>query len=116
MSEKLAAFLAASDRYVKAPARRCLTQIVPMSPDFAKLVNLTGMAEAPRHVIIERLVADGARIVPHREREIRGNTMHVTIGSALTFPVKPGAVWAMDEVGKYGLAYALHLGAPQDES
>lgn len=116
MSEKLAAFLAASDRYVKAPARRALSQIVPMSPDFAKLVNLAGMVEAPRHVIIERLVADGARSVPHSSQEIRGSTLHVTIGSALTFPAKPNAVWPMDEVGKYGLAYAIYLGAPQDES
>jgi hypothetical protein len=69
------------------------------------------MTMAPRHVIIERLVADGAKIVPHSERELRGSTMHIEIGRALTIPSEPGAVLAMADAGKYGLAYATHLGA-----
>lgn len=113
-SDKLTEFITATDRYKKAAARRCLTEVMPMSPDFAKLVNLPGMAEAPRHVIIERMVADGSRIVPHSERTVRGSTLHIQIGVALTLPAKPGAVLAMADTGKYGITYATHLGAPED--
>ena len=110
----LAEFIAATDRYKKAAARRCLTEAMPMSPDFAKLVNMPGLTSAPRHTIIERMVADGSRIVPHSEREIRGSTLHIEIGRALTFPAKPSAVLAMADTGKYGVLYAAHLGAPED--
>jgi len=114
-SDRLDAFIAASDRYIKAPLRRCLTEAMPMSPDFAKLVNMPGLTEAPRHAILERLVADGAQIVPHSQREMRGSTLHIQIGQALTFPAKPGVVLSMADAGKYGLAYAKHLGAPEIE-
>lgn len=108
----LDSFISTRDRYTKAPARRALTERLTMSPDFAALVDMKGASEAPRHVVIERLVSLGSRIVRHVEREIRGSTMHITIGRAMTIPNKDGAAWSMTEAGKYAEAYAVHLGAP----
>lgn len=71
------------------------------------LRGLPGLRETPRHVVIERLVADGAKIVPHSEREIRGRR-------ALTVPKKPNAVLCMADMAKHGLAYAAHLGAVEE--
>ena len=105
-------FISTRDRYTKAPARRALTEWLNMSPDFAALVDMKGVPAAPRHVVIERLVSLGSKIVRCSEREIRGSTMHITIGRAMTIPTKDGAAWSMTEAGKYAEAYAVHLGAP----
>jgi hypothetical protein len=105
-------FISTRDRYTKAPARRALTERLDMSQDFAALIDMKGATEAPRHVVIERLVSLGSRIVRHSEREIRGRTLHITIGRAMTIPTREGAAWSMSEAGKYAEAYAIHLGAP----
>lgn len=105
-------FISTRDRYTKAPARRALTEVLTMSPDFAALVDMKGVPAAPRHVVIERLVSLGARIVRHVERELRGSTMHITIGRAMTIPQDDRLAWPMTEAGKYAEAYAVHLGAP----
>lgn len=105
-------FIASRGRYVKAAARKQLTATLPMSPDFSKLIGLNGQASISRHGLIESLVSQGAKVVTCKEREIRGSTMYITIGRALTIPMKPGSVWSMSEAGKYAEAYALHLGAP----
>ena len=111
---RLENFIATRNRYMKASARRQLTATLPMSADFAKLLGRAGPTELPKHVVIEHLVDQGTRIVPHIERTMRGSTMRITIGRALTIPTKPGRVWSMAESGKYGEAYAAFLGAEEE--